>query len=141
MSDDYDRREEICPDCQATEGDRDARIMTAGKDPETGRMFTSVTYHHDTCTAYTVDQILMEDGVRRAKEQTEWGQKEFPLAYERLIAAVAGAKLDQAAFPFVEALVELVEAQGKDLGRVVLPEQWAEILNKHFPPAANEPTA
>jgi hypothetical protein len=138
MSDDHDRREKICPDCQATEGDRDARIMTVGEDPKTGRMYTSVTYHHDTCPAYTVDQILTEDGVRRAKKQAEWMRREFPLVRERLKTAAGETKGD--AGPFVAALLELVEAQGEDLGRFVSPERWTEILTKHFPPEGGTPS-
>ncbi|MFI2632615.1 hypothetical protein ACH5A2_19785 [Streptomyces collinus] len=137
MSDDYDDREEICPDCQATEGDRDARIMTAGEDPKTGRMFTSVTYHHDTCPAYTVNQILTEDSVRRSKERTAWMKQEFPLVRERLEAAARGGQGD--AGPFVAALLELVAAQGEDLGRFVPPEKWTEILTKYFPPDGVHP--
>lgn len=135
MSDDHDSRHEICPDCQATEGNRDARVITAGTDPETGRIFTTTTWHHDNCPTYTVNRILTEDGVRRAKEQSEWGKREFPLAHERLKAAAAEAEVGEVAAPFVAALLDLVEAQGRDLGRVVLPELWAEILNRHFPPA------
>lgn len=139
MSDDYDRREEICPDCQATEYDRDIRIMRAGEDPGTGREFTSVTYHHGTCPAYTVDQILTEDDVRRAKERTAWMKEEFPLVRERLEAVARGGPGD--AGPFVAALLELVAAQGEDLGRFVSPERWTEILTKHFPPQGEDPTA
>ena|ERR1051325_2861286 len=133
MSQDYDSREEICPDCHATESNRDARIIGAGEDPKTGRMFTTTTYHHDDCPAYTIYRIRMEDGVRRAKEESEWGRREFPAAHERLRRAVMSVKADEVAQPFVGALVELVEAQGENLGRVVLPHRWAEILNKHFP--------
>jgi hypothetical protein len=131
MSDEHDRREKICPDCQATEGDRDARIMTAGEDPATGRLFTSVTYHHDTCPAYTVDQILTEDSVRRSKERTAWMKEEFPLVRKRMEAAANEGRPDAA--PFIAALLELVAAQGEDLGRFVAPERWTEILAKHFP--------
>jgi hypothetical protein len=134
VSEDYDSREEICPDCQATEANMDARTISVGQDPDTGRMFTEVTWHLDDCPKYTVDRILTEDGVRRAKEQSEWGRKEFPLARDRLKAAAAEATVSDAAAPFVAALLELVNAQGDDLGRIVLPERWAEILNRHFPP-------
>jgi hypothetical protein len=131
MSDEYDRREEICPDCHATEDDRDARIMAAGEDPETGRMYTSVTYHHDTCPAYTVNRILTEDSVRRSKERAAWMKEEFPLVRKRMEAAAGGGATDTA--PFIAALLELVAAQGEDLGRFVAPERWTEILTKHFP--------
>ena len=140
MSDDHDRREEICPDCQAGPDNMDARIISVGKDPETRQTFTMVTWHLKDCPTYTVNQILMEDGVRRAKEQREWVREEFPAAQERLIRALASRRLDEPAHPFVEALVELVEAQGDDLDRFVTPDRWVEILNKHFPPD-EEPAA
>jgi hypothetical protein len=136
MSDEYDRREEICPDCGATEDDRDVRTISVGKDPETGRMFSSVTYYHSTCPAYTVDQILMEDSARRAKEKAEWMKREFPLVRERLQAAASEGRGD--AEPFIAALLELVAA-GEDLGRFVAPERWTEILTKHFPPEGAGP--
>lgn len=140
MSDDHDSREETCPDCQAGPHNMEVRIIAAGEDPETGRMFTTVTWHLKDCPAYTVSQILMEDSARRAEERTEWTRKEFPAAQERLIRAVASRQLDESALPFAEALVELVETQGEGLGRFVPPDQWVEILNKHFPPD-EEPTA
>ncbi|MYS16125.1 hypothetical protein [Streptomyces sp. SID4982] len=135
----HDSRSEICRDCEATPENRDARIITSHKDEQTGRYYTVETWHHDDCPTYTVDQILLEEGARKAKENTAWGLTEFPAAHERLLEAVGKADLPTAAQPFVTALIELVGAQGADLGRIVLPERWAEILNRHFPPPA--PTA
>jgi hypothetical protein len=131
-----DSREEICPDCLATEANRDSRVTSVRKDEPDGEYYTVVTWHTDNCPAHTVERILMEDGAHRAKEQSEWGRKEFPLAWDRLKTAAAEAAIDGAGAPFVAALLELVEAQGQDLGRIVLPERWAEILNRHFPPNA-----
>lgn len=131
---DRDSREEICPDCRATEGDHDTRITKVGPDPETGRMRTTVTYHHDTCPAYTVERILMEESARRAEEKTEWMRQEFPRLHERMKSAAQ--EKNGEAVTFVAALLELVEAQGADLGRLVTPERWTEILIKHFPPHA-----
>lgn len=131
---DRDVREEICPDCQAGPDNMDSRITSIHKDPDTDAFYTTITWHTDGCPAYAVEQILMEDGVRRAKEQSEWGQKAFPAAHKRLKAAAASVEGGEATGPFVAALLELVAAQGEDLGRVVLPEQWAEILDRHFPP-------
>jgi hypothetical protein len=131
---DLDRREEICPDCQAGPDNMDSRVISARKDPATGEYYATVTWHTKDCPTHTVEQILMEDGVRRAKEQTEWGQKAFPAAHERLKAAAAKVEGGETASPFVAALLELVNAQGEDLGRIVLPERWAEILDRHFPP-------
>lgn len=137
MSD--DRREEICTDCRATEGDRDARIIMAGEDPDTGRMVTTVTYHHNDCPAYTVDQILLEDGARKVKEQDAWAKEALPAAHQRLLDAMMSRKIDEPAHPFVAALVELVEAQTEDMRRFVPPHRWAEILDRHFPPEAETP--
>lgn len=134
-----DRREETCPDCQAGPDNMDARIITAGEDPETGRMFTTVTWHLDDCPAYTVSQILLEDSARRAEELAAWTRKEFPAVQERILDAIMRGKFDKTAMPFVAALGELVEEQGEDLGRFVTPDRWVEILNKHFPPN-EEPT-
>src|SRR5690606_26208490 len=85
MSDDHDAREETCPDCQAGPHNMEVRIIAAGEDPETGRMFTTITWHLKDCPAYTVSQILMEDSARRAEERTEWTRKEFPAMQERLL--------------------------------------------------------
>lgn len=136
---DRERREETCPDCQATAENWDSRVTGIGKDPDTGAMYATVTWHAEDCPTYTVQQILAEDSVRRTKERSEWGRKAFPVAHERLLRAVGRGSFDESAMPFVEALVELVEAQGEDLGRIVLPERWAEILDRHFPPG-EEPT-
>lgn len=135
MNDDHDTREETCPDCQAGPHNMDTRVITVGKDRETGQMVTTVTWHLKDCPTHTINQILIEDSVRRAEEQTERTQKEFPAAQERLIRAIGSRKLDESAYPFMEALVELVEAQSEDLDRFVPPDRWVEILNKHFPPA------
>lgn len=64
---DTERREEICPDCQAYEGNMDSRITSVGEDPETKAMFVKVTWHLNTCPQYTADRILMADSARRAK--------------------------------------------------------------------------
>lgn len=127
-------REEICPDCQAGPDAKDARVMRVMKDPATGDFYTVVTWHLDTCPAYTVDQILLEDGVRRLKEEEAWAKEAFPAAHERVLRALMANQFSPEAEPFVAALVELVEAQGEDLGRFVSPVRWAEILDRNFPP-------
>lgn len=40
--------------------------------------------------------------------------------------------------PFVDALIELVQAQAGTTGFVVL-HRWAEILERHFPPELPDP--
>ncbi|MFD0053027.1 hypothetical protein ACFVHR_04785 [Streptomyces sp. NPDC127168] len=140
MTEDYDSRKETCPDCQATEDNMDVRTIGSGTDKETGRIFVTTTWHLRDCPAYTVTQILMEDSARRAKEQTERERKEFPAAQARFIRAVASGKFDDTAMPFVEALGELIDSQGEDLGRFVALDRWVDILNRHFPPD-DQPTA
>jgi hypothetical protein len=130
---DHERRTEICPDCHATPENRDARIITASKDKTTGEYYTVETWHSSDCPAYTINQILMEDGVRRAKERSEWGHKAFPAAYERVMRAGVSQQFEAHARPFVAALLQLLDEQAEDLGRFVPFERWAEILNEHFP--------
>lgn len=138
-----DNREEICPDCKAGPHDKDATVTKVIKAPETGVLTAVVTWHRDDCPTYTVDRILLEDGVRRAKESDERGRKALPAAYARiteLIARAEPAQFGEASPPFAAALVELVEAQLADLDRFLPPYRWAEILDKHFPPSDEEPT-
>ena len=135
-----DRREKICPDCQATEANMDHRITSLHQGETDDDYYAVVTWHTEDCPTYTVERILSEEGVRRAKEQSEWGRREFPGAHERVKAAAADVDAGTAG-PFVSALLDLVNAQGEDLGRIVLPERWVEILNKHFPPPSDESTA
>lgn len=133
-----DYREEICPDCQATEGNRDSRLTSVGKDPLTDAMFVRVTWHHDTCPQYTADRILAEDSARQVKEQEAWAKEALPAAFDRLRKAAAAARDDAVAAPFAEALVALVAQQAEDLGRFVPAPRWAEILEQYFPPADEE---
>lgn len=136
---DRDHREEICPDCHATPGNRDVRVMKVKKDPDTEALYTEETWHAEDCPQHTVEQILLEDGVRRAKEREAWMKTAFPAAHERLKAAAA-ALPDGTANPFVAALTELVAKQAEDLGRFVPPDRWAEILDRHFPPPEEQPS-
>jgi hypothetical protein len=131
---DIERREKICPDCHAGPGNMDARITSYGKDPDTDTMYSTVTWHSEDCPTYTVERILMEEGVRRAKEKDEWAKQAFPAAVARFRAAAA-----EADGPFAAALRELVEQQAEDTGRYVPLDRWAEILDRHFPPG-EEPT-
>ncbi|MET7944365.1 hypothetical protein [Streptomyces sp. NPDC005302] len=131
---DRDTREEVCPDCLAGEHDSDTRILSVCKDPKTGDYFTSVTWHTNDCPAYTVDKILLEDSIRRAKEKTAWMKRALPAAQGRLKAAAVAVEPDECAAPFVAALLEVVEQQAADVGVFVTPERLTEILEKHFPP-------
>lgn len=141
MSDDHESREEICPDCQATEANMHSRIIKVKKDELTGKYITIVTWHTENCPQYTADRILMEDGVRRAKEQDAWAREALPAAFDRLRRAASAVRDDAAAAPFAAALVALVAHQAEDLGRFVPPHRWAEILDQYFPPASEKPTA
>ncbi|MFD8564965.1 hypothetical protein ACWDOR_44345 [Streptosporangium canum] len=58
----------------------------------------------------------------------------FPAGYARLQAALQALPAEQRDNPFVAALTELATLQATQRGFVVLPE-WAEILDRHFPPA------
>jgi hypothetical protein len=135
MSEDYDSREEICPDCQAGPHNMDARIITGRKDELTGDYYTVITWHTADCPQYTVEQVLMEDGVRRAKEKDAWAREALPAAFDRLRRAASAVREDAAAAPFAAALVSLVAQQAEDTGRFVPPHRWAEILDQYFPSA------
>lgn len=133
-----DRREETCPDCQAGPHNMDARVITANKDELTGDLYTVTTWHTADCPQHAVDQVLLEDGVRRAKEQDAWAREALPAAFDRLRHAASAVREDAAAAPFAAALVALVAQQAEDTGRFVPPHRWAEILDQYFPPA-NDP--
>ncbi|MCM8555356.1 hypothetical protein [Streptomyces sp. STCH 565 A] len=135
--------EEPCPDCQAGPDDNAATVTKAKRDPDTGTLTATVTWHHADCPTYTVEQILLEDGMDRAKRDEARGREALPAAYTRMIERIArgsAADLSERTMPFAEALVELVEAQLADMGRYLAPYQMAEILEKYFPPD-EEPTA
>lgn len=134
MSDEVEHREKTCPDCRATDENMDVRIIAAGTDLETGVRFTSTTWHAKDCPQYLVDQILTEESVRQAKEDTARMKAAFPVAYERLNESASAADISPSAAPFVAVLLELVGRQAQDLDRFVSPERWLEILEKHFPP-------
>ncbi|MEV6833501.1 hypothetical protein AB0N17_03050 [Streptomyces sp. NPDC051133] len=136
----HERRAEICPDCQATPENRDARIITGRKDETTGDYYTIETWHSSDCPAYTVEQILTEDAIRRSRERTEWAHKAFPAAFERVMKAGLAQDFDDHAKPFVAALLQLLGEQAEDLGRYVPFERWTEILDEHFPPPDGTPT-
>ncbi|MGW9058897.1 hypothetical protein [Streptomyces sp. NPDC055733] len=135
--------EEPCPDCQAGPDDNAATITKAKRDPDTGALTATMTWHHADCPAYAVEQILLEDGIERAKQDDARGREALPAAYSRMITRIARASasdVSETAMPFAEALVEIVEAQLANMGRFLAPYQMAEILEKHFPPD-DQPTA
>jgi len=134
-------REEICPDCQATEFNKDSRIIMAKKNEVTGEYYTVVTWHTDDCPKHTIDRILMADGARKVKEQDEWAREALPAAFDRIRQAAAAARGDAAAAPFAEALVALVAQQAEDLGCFVPPYRWAKVLEQYFPPAGEAPSS
>ncbi|MET8680018.1 hypothetical protein ABZW18_21145 [Streptomyces sp. NPDC004647] len=117
-----------CPDCHAGPGYDNTRVMTVGT---TG---LTETWHLPDCPQHTVDRILLEDGARRVEEQEAWAREAFPAAHERLRAAAAGIADDPAAAPFVAALLQLVQTQADRPGRFVVLDEWARILDQHFPP-------
>jgi hypothetical protein len=139
MSGDNDRREEICPDCLASPHNMDVRIIKAHKDEATGEYYATTTWHTKDCPQHTVDEILIEESTRRVKEQEAWAAEALPAAFNRLRHAAAAVREDDAATPFAAALVSLVAQQAEDTGRFVPAYRWAEILDKHFPPAGDGP--
>ncbi|WP_406502861.1 hypothetical protein [Streptomyces sp. NBC_00212] len=129
-------RHEECTDCHAIPFVDNTRTITATKDGQ-----VTETWHTPDCPGYTVTKILMEDGVRRAKERDAWAQDIFPAVRERLLKdAAARAGGDEAA-PFVAALTDLVQAMA-DLagdGRLLGLSEFAEILQRHFPAGPQRP--
>ena len=87
---------------------------------------------------WTIMQINFEAGDRRIRQEEAWAKGVFPAAHERLKQAAAALPPGTAAQPFVDALTELVQAQADTTGFVVL-HQWAEILERHFPPELPDP--
>ncbi|MGW3272255.1 hypothetical protein ACWDFH_12385 [Streptomyces kronopolitis] len=120
---------EVCPDCQA------------GPSPENACLGVGMPiqmWHTLDCPQYVIMQINWESGSRRMKEQDEWAKGVFPAAHERLNQAAASLPPGTAAQPFADALTELVQAQADTTGFVVL-HQWAEILDRYFPPVLPDP--
>ncbi|WP_432038697.1 hypothetical protein [Streptomyces cucumeris] len=122
-----------CTDCTALPGPNNTRIMSVKAG---GRV--SEVWHTPDCPALTVLQINWEEGAKRVHEQDAWAKGIFPAAHERLKQAAAAVAPDAAAKPFVDALTELVQAQADTRGHVVL-HQWAEILERRFPPELPDP--
>lgn len=119
---------EVCPDCKA------------GPSPENtclGVGLPEQMWHTPDCPQWTIMQINWEAGSRLIEEQGAWAKGVFPDAHERLKQA-ATAMPPGAAQPFIDALTELVQAQADTTGFVVL-HQWAEILERHFPPQLPDP--
>jgi hypothetical protein len=61
-----------------------------------------------------------------------WARDVFPSAHERLKQAAATIEPGTPTQPFIDALVELVQAQADTTGFVVL-HRWAQILERNFP--------
>ncbi|MFF3787187.1 hypothetical protein [Streptomyces sp. NPDC001933] len=117
-----------CTDCYALPGPDNSHTAYVKTD---GRV--CATWHTPDCPALTIMRINLEEGTRRFQEQDEWAQGVFPAAHERLRKAAAAMPADTAAQPFIDALTELVQAQADTTGSVLL-HQWAEILERYFPP-------
>lgn len=136
MTDDRADRPEChrvdCDDCHAGPGEDHIRTLAVMKN---GRV--TEIWHRPDCPQYTITQILLQDGARRTEEQEAWARRHFPDAHERLRSAAAAITADPAAVPFVAALTELVQTQADRLqegGGFVVLHEWAEILERHFPP-------
>ncbi|MFE5586362.1 hypothetical protein [Kitasatospora sp. NPDC056531] len=118
-----------CEDCQAGPDSGDIRTIAIGRD----RTVTE-TWHTDQCPTYTIERILMEAGAAKVKEQDARANDAFPAAHQRLHDAAAALPADNAAAPFVAALLELVQAQADETGRFVALPTWTAILDRNFPP-------
>ncbi|WP_035838857.1 hypothetical protein [Kitasatospora azatica] len=118
-----------CQDCQAGPDGGDVRTISVGRD-----MAVTEIWHTDKCPTYTIERILLETGAAKVKEQDAWAKDAFPAAHQRLQDAAAAVPVDNAAAPFVVALLELVRAQADDTGRFVTLPAWTEILDRNFPP-------
>ncbi|MEU2179820.1 MULTISPECIES: hypothetical protein [Streptomyces] len=120
---------ELCPDCKA------------GPSPENACVGVGMPiqmWHTPDCPQWTIMQINFEAGSRRIEEQEAWAKGVFPAAHDRLKQAAAAMPPGTPAQPFIDALTELVQAQADTTGFVVLHE-WAEILERHFPPRLPDP--
>lgn len=115
---------ELCPDCEAGPGPRNACV---------GVGLPIQMWHTPDCPQWTVMQINLEAGSRRIEEEGAWAEEAFPAAHQRLRLAAAAMVPGTPAQPFVDALVELVQAQADTTGFVGRHE-WARILERHFPP-------
>jgi hypothetical protein len=122
-----------CTDCFASPGDNNTRVMMVKK----GGGITE-TWHTPDCPAEALMRVDLEESSRRVREEEAWARGVFPAAHERLKAAAAALPPDTDARPFVDALMELVQAQAGTTGFVVL-SRWAEILERHFPPELPDP--
>lgn len=120
---------EVCPDCKAGPGRKNACL---------GVGTPYQMWHTPDCPQWTIMQIEWEAGSRRIEEQEAWAKEIFPTAHERLKRAAAAMPPDTPAQPFIDALTELVQAQADTTGFVGL-HQWAEILERHFPPQLPNP--
>ncbi|PYC74896.1 hypothetical protein C7C46_23715 [Streptomyces tateyamensis] len=97
-------------------------------------MTVTEIWHTDTCPTYTIERILLEAGAAKVEEQGGRAKDAFPAAHQRLHEAAATIPADNAAAPFVTALLELIQAQADDTGRFVTLPTWTEILDRNFPP-------
>lgn len=123
-----------CPDCFALPGRDNTRFLVAKRGGGVREW-----WHTPDCPELTIMQITGEEGRKRILEQNAWAEGVFPAARERLNRAAAAMPAGSSARPFVDALVELVQAQADAGGGFVVLHQWAEILERHFPPELPDP--
>ncbi|MEV4285693.1 hypothetical protein AB0K40_09315 [Nonomuraea bangladeshensis] len=108
-------------------------IMSAGKD---GGVVHQL--HASDCGAYLEWHLWMEIGAEQVRQEEEHAERLFPDAVTRFQTALQTLPAEHADSPFVKALAELVTLKAQRFhgsgGFVILPE-WADILDRHFPPA------
>ncbi|WP_162596773.1 hypothetical protein [Streptomyces sp. NEAU-S7GS2] len=83
-------------------------------------------------------RINQEEGSKRVRERTLWAEGVLPAAHQRLNQAATAIPADCAALPFADALRELVQVQADTTG-FVTRHDFAEILERHFPPDLPDP--
>ncbi|WP_433259469.1 hypothetical protein ACQPYK_50350 (plasmid) [Streptosporangium sp. CA-135522] len=135
MPDQVDRqvRTVPCPTCQAGP-DRATNTLVVSSD-EVGII---ETWHTPDCADHLEWERQVQISVEEVRREQEWAEVTFPAASARLQEALRALPVEQRATPFVAALAEVVELQAiKQAGRggFVGLEEWAQILERHFPPA------
>ncbi|MET9069460.1 hypothetical protein [Streptosporangium sandarakinum] len=134
MSDQVDQEDRIlpCPTCQAGPDRANALVLS------TGEVGLIRTWHTPDCADHLEWERRMEAGAEEVRRKDEWAAVAFPAACARLREALGALSVEERAAPFVAALAEVVELQAvrqADRGGFVTLPEWAQILDRHFPPS------
>ncbi|MFI6802862.1 hypothetical protein [Streptosporangium canum] len=139
MSDQVDRQARTVP-CLTCQAGRDRVNTMVLSSDEVGLI---ETWHTPDCADHLEADHLeweeqMEASAEEVRREQEWAAVAFPAASARLQEALRALPVEQRTTPFVAALAEAVELQAvKQAGRggFVVLHEWAQILDRHFPPA------